>query len=124
MEFESLVNAASPEIKKLFLDLRALIFSVMPHAIEEVDVKANLVGYMLAPGYKGTVLTLIIASKWVTMGFSHGAALPDPQGLLTGSGKVHKLIRFTEKSERNSPALRQLMIEAVNAAQLRLKGNA
>lgn len=120
MVIEDLVNKATPQIKQLFIKLRELIFEVLPDAIEEIDLQVNLAGYSIAPGYKGTVFTLILAKNWVTMGFNHGVALPDPEGLLTGTGKVHKLIRFTESSVTPHPALNQLMTEAVKAAAKRL----
>lgn len=123
MEIEALINTSSPEVQLIFRKLRALIFEYLPNAIEEIDLQASMVGYMIAPGYKGTVFTLILARNWVTMGFSHGVALPDPERLLTGTGKVHKLIRFTESSSIPTPALNQLINEAVKAANMRQTHN-
>ena len=121
MGIDELIANSTPEIKQLFLKLRALVFEHLPDAIEEIDLQSNLAGYMITPGYKGTVFTLIVAKSWVTMGFSHGVTLPDPEKLLTGTGKVHKLIRFTDLSSIPSPALDHLMSEAIKAARLRLK---
>lgn len=125
MSITNLLDQSTPDIKRIFLRLRELILSRMPEAIEEIDSKARLAGYLLDKGYKGTVFTLILSKKHVSMGFSHGAELPDPSGLLTGSGKIHKLIRFTSDDLLNDQALNELMDAAITNGRKRrnLSGN-
>jgi hypothetical protein len=120
MSIIELLSQSSPEVKRTFLFLRDLIFNRMPEAIEEIDLKGRLAGYMLTNGYRGTVFTLILSNKHVSMGFNRGVELPDPNGLLTGSGKIHKVIRFNSDNLLNDQALKDLMDEAIKAAKKRL----
>ena len=43
-----------------------------------------------SPGSKGTVCALILSKTGVKIGLFRGSELPDPKGLLRGSGKVHR----------------------------------
>ena len=125
MSITNLLDQSTPDVKRIFLRLRELILNRMPEAIEEIDSKARLAGYLLDKGYKGTVFTLILSKKHVSMGFSHGAELLDPNGLLTGSGKIHKVIRFTSDDLVDDQALNELMEAAITDARKRinLSGN-
>ncbi|MBL1197419.1 MAG: hypothetical protein HND51_24015, partial [Chloroflexi bacterium] len=58
--------------------------------------------------------TYILPHKnWVNLGFYTGATLPDPEGLMEGTGKKlrHVKIRSIEDAER--PAIRTLIAEAL-----------
>ena len=43
-------------------------------------------------GLSGNVCTLILSKSGVKLGLVHGSELADPNGLLEGSGKVHRNI--------------------------------
>ena len=45
----------------------------------------------------------------VNLGFYYGAELPDPEGLLEGTGKKLRHIKIRGKDEISQPALRQLL---------------
>ena len=119
MDFSELLVESTEETSQLFKTLRALILNHLPSAIEEIDIKGKLTGYLISSGYTGTVFTLILARQWVTLGFNHGASLPDPEGLLEGNGKVHRFIRFQNPELISSPALNKLLDDAIEAARCR-----
>ena len=50
--------------------------------------------------------------KDVNLGFYYGAELPDPQGLLKGTGKLLRHIKIREAKDIQSPALRRLLVAA------------
>lgn len=81
---------------------------------ESVDEPARLLAYSYGPGYKGLVCTLIMSQKGVKLGINRGAELPDPEGLLEGSGKVHKYVQLKSAADLEQPGLKTL-IEAVLA---------
>ena len=121
MLLDDLLAGVSPEVIKIFYALRDQIMQKIPAASEEIDIPARMTAYSLFPGYAGTVFTLMVAQKWITLGIYQGAKLNDPEHLLSGSGKVHGSIKVTDLSRINSDSLAALLDEAVTAADTRLK---
>ncbi len=122
MLLDDLLAGVSPELREIFFALRDLVKQKIPAASEEIDIPARMTAYSLFPGYAGTVFTLMIAQKWITLGIYQGVKLCDPEHLLSGSGKVHGSIRFTDLAQVNSASLAALLGEAVTAANVRLQG--
>jgi hypothetical protein len=56
--------------------------------------------------------------RWILLYFLQGAALVDPNGLLKGAGKVGRHIRLTEAKTLDEPAVRELMDDAVELAEV------
>jgi len=52
----------------------------------------------------------------VNLGFHQGAALPDPKGLLQGSGKHVRHIRISSEADLARPFVRQFVKAAVKRA--------
>ena len=122
MLLDDLLATVSPEVCEIFHALRAQIIKKIPDALEELDLHARMTAYSLASGYSGTVFTLLVAQKWITLGIYQGAILHDPDNLLTGSGKVHGSMRFTDLSQVNSASVAALFDQAINVAKTRLQG--
>lgn len=57
----------------------------------------------------------------VNVGFFRGAELPDPQGLLEGSGKFMRHVKLRPAAEPDVPALRRLIAAAYADMQARLE---
>jgi hypothetical protein len=60
----------------------------------------------------------ISASKdHANLGFYYGAELPDPEGLLGGTGKLLRHVRITRPEDVDRPALRRL-VEAASVHRM------
>ncbi len=88
---------------------RGFLKEVLPGAAESIDESARLLAYNYGPGYKGLVCTLIMSQKGVKLGINRGAELPDPEGLLEGSGKVHKYVQLKSTADLERKGLRELV---------------
>src|SRR5436190_1744902 len=88
------------KVQDLALRLRTIVRSVVPDACETLDRSARIVGYGLGPRYADTICVIIPSQKGVKLGIARGTELPDPKGLLEGSGKVHRHIVFAEPSSK------------------------
>lgn len=53
-----------------------------------------------------------VFSAHVNVGFFHGAALPDPAGLLEGSGKFMRHVKLRPGAVTNAAALERLIVAA------------
>ena len=57
----------------------------------------------------------------VNVGFFHGAALPDPVGLLQGSGKFMRHVKLRPGAAINAAALRTLVVAAYSDIKARVE---
>ena len=104
--------------------LRAIVRAAIPGAREELDRPGRVIGYGFGPGYSGLVCTIIPSKKGVKLGVVHGARLPDPQGLLEGSGKQHRYVAFSKPADLEKAGLKELLRAAVTVWQERSKQSA
>jgi hypothetical protein len=60
----------------------------------------------------GTVCGFMKGNEHVTFIFLRGAALPDPEGLLEGTGKSVRHVKVRTVADVKRPALKKLIVEA------------
>jgi hypothetical protein len=116
-ELEPFLAPYSPVIQQLALKLRALIRAVMPEAIEQLDPPAHLIGYGLDRTYKGLICGITLHTAHINLMFARGTELPDPAGLLVGTGKRARHVTIRQEAELDSPAIRTLLRAALQQHQ-------
>jgi hypothetical protein len=108
--FEDAVAKAGDHARELAYQLRALVVAVMPDVVEVPWPKLRMASYGVGPRKKSEHFCYISAQKSdVNLGFYYGAELPDPKGLLHGSGKLLRHVKIREAKAIRSRALRQLL---------------
>ena len=112
-EVERFLAPYSPEIRDLALKVRALVLEVSPDAIEQLDPAANLIGYGFDRTYKGLVCGIALHKAHANLMFAQGTQLPDPLGLLTGTGKRARHVRIQQPGDVDRPGVRALLETAV-----------
>ena len=60
----------------------------------------------------GTLCGFMTGKEHVTFIFLRGAALPDPEGLLEGTGKHVRHVKVRTAADVKKPALKKLIVEA------------
>jgi hypothetical protein len=108
-EIVEFLGAYTHEIQKIALKLRELVFKVEPDVLEQIDFPGRLIGYGFARTYKDTICVIMPLKAGVNLGFPRGIDLPDPMGLLVGTGKRARHVRISSANEANQPALRDLL---------------
>src|SRR5438552_12353474 len=94
----------SPMVQALVLKLRALIREVMPEAIEQLDPPAHLIGYGLDRTYKGLICGITLYKAHINLMFARGTDLPDPEGLLVGTGKRARHVTIQQAADLENPS--------------------
>ena len=120
MTFDQLLVRYPDEVRALAASARKFIRGFVPRADETVDESAGVVGFGRGSGYKGMLCTLILSKSGVKLGLAHGTSLPDPDGLLEGSGKVHRYVQLRAASDLRKPGLARLLKAARAAWQERV----
>jgi hypothetical protein len=120
-EFDDLLSPYDPNIQAIARRVRALIFDVVPDVSEHVYPVLKVIRYGLE-GNKmaGLVFFLMPHKERVNLGFNHGTSLPDPKGLLEGTGKNLRHVKLWDEEAVRNPALRGLLkAELLEARRLR-----
>lgn len=113
-DFDSMIEALMPDVQALARRLRELINAVHPAAVEVVWLKQRIAGYGVGPKKMSEQYSYIAPqAKYVNLGFYYGTSLPDPEGLLEGSGKALRHTKVRTLAEADNPAVRQLLEAAV-----------
>lgn len=108
--------ATYPErVREIASAARELLKRTLPGVSETVDESAKLLGYSYGPGYKGVVCTLILSQTGVKLGILRGSELPDPQHLMSGSGKIQRHVQLRSVEDTKLPGLTQLLKAALAA---------
>ncbi len=105
------------EISALARQMRTLILDVIPDAIEQVDIPAKLIGYGYDHTYTGLICGIAMQKSYVNLMFSRGTELPDPDGLLEGTGKKARHVKIRTSDDLNKPAVRALLRAAAATKQ-------
>ena len=111
----SYLASYDPHISELTLALREMVLQEAPGAIESVSR-----GYAFAIGFSFTGKPLkdgfchvVTYSTHVNLGFNRGALLPDPNGVLMGTGKAIRHISIRNQSELDRPFVRRYIQAAI-----------
>ena len=111
--FDDMIASFSDEMQALAQALRALIDTSDPDVVEVVWLRQKIAGYGVGPK-KLTEHYCYIApqSKHVNLGFNHGVSLPDPDGLLAGTGKAFRHVKVTALDDTLREQLAALLAAA------------
>lgn len=108
--FEDILTTSTPAAQDIAHRLRALIIDVYPNVVEVPWPTQRVAGYGVGPKKSTEHFCYISASKnHVNLGFNYGAEVPDPEGLLEGTGTMFRHTKIKQLAEVERPALRHLL---------------
>lgn len=114
-QVSAMISRYSPEIGAQFRKARAELRAKVPRGFELVydQYSAFGCGYSTTPKSSGVVISLVAYPKWVTLFFFQGARLPDPDGILKGTGSRIRSVRLDPPSLLKSRAVNRLLNAAI-----------
>ena len=114
-ELERFLAAFDPAIGRLFLAARRHVLAAAPGASELIYDAYNAVSaaYSFTGRLAEAFLHVAAYAGHVNVGFNRGAELPDPDGILAGSGARIRHVRVASAAELRAPALARLIRAAV-----------
>ena len=123
-QLAALLERRPPELAKVARAARAKLRKRLPGAVELVyDTYALVIGFSPTERPSDAILSIAIYPRWVNLFFLQGAHLPDPGGVLQGSGHQVRFIRLDAGAARlDSPPVRALITEAVAFADAPFAG--
>ena len=117
-DLDRIIAKQPPEMAKLTKQVLAKLRPRFPGAVELVYDKRRgmVVGFCPDERASNVINSIGVYSKWINLYFFEGDTLPDPDGLLQGSGHTVRNIRITSATDLDRPAVKALMAEALKRA--------
>ena len=113
--FEDLLETMAPVLKPVAVRLKDIIQTLDPNAVEVVRLGDRAATYGVGPKKMSEGYAYILPhAKWINLGFFKGADLPDPEGLLEGTGAKMRHVKVRDESYCQNPAIRDLLIAALD----------
>jgi hypothetical protein len=108
-----------PVIGKRVRSCRAALRRRLPTAVELIydNYNALAIGFSATQRASDCIVSLAVFPKGVSLAFYYGATLPDPQGLLAGSGNQNRFLRLESAAQLRDPAVETLLRAAIAQAR-------
>jgi len=119
-QLASFIARYTPEVATLGRAVLAKFRQLLPPAIEMVYDNYNFLVAGFAPNDRPSdaVLSIALSARGVNLCFLQGAGLPDPMGLLRGSGSVARNIRLASIADLDSAPVAALIDVALDTARV------
>ena len=108
----------TPEIAEQVHAILETMRSRLPGAIELVYDNYNALAIGFGPNERASevIFSIAVFPRWVSLFFFQALALPDPEKLLKGSGKICRHIVLKQPEDLNRLAIKALMDHALKKA--------
>jgi hypothetical protein len=108
----------SPEIQAQAHAVLSKMRERLPNAIEMVydNYNALVCGFCPTDRPSEAIFSVVLNPRHISICFIHGASMPDPHGILKGSGNQVRHIRLKGPEDLDSPAIRETMKIAIEHA--------
>jgi hypothetical protein len=105
----------SPEVASVARVARAKIRKLLPGAVELVYDNYNALAIGFGPSERASdaIISIALYPRWVSLFVLRGAELPDPHGVLRGSGRRVRHIVLERAAVLDTPPVRALVRTAV-----------
>ena len=108
-----------PKVARVIRSSRAALRKRFPTAIEQVYDNYNFlaIGFCSTEKTSDCIVSLAAQAKGVSLSFYYGASLPDPKGILQGSGNQNRFIRLESAATLSDPDVQTLLTVAAAQAK-------
>jgi hypothetical protein len=114
-QLTAMIGRFDPAIQKVVRAARTKLRKRLPTAVELVYDNYNALAIAFASSERrgDWILSLAVYARGVNLYFIYGIALPDPHGLLQGSGNQGRFVRLESASMLDRPEIDDLIRAAI-----------
>lgn len=116
-DVRELLDASGPEVRELALALRERIREVVPDAAETVMRGYRSLSYDFGGGMRSQFAAIVLHGAYVNLQFPRGTDLPDPAGLLEGTGRAMRHVKVRSAETIRRPEVEDLIASAAALAR-------
>lgn len=117
-QLKSFIAKFDRKLGKQIVECRSAMRKRFPTANELVYDNFNffVIGYCTTERPSDCVASLAVNAKGIGLSFYRGASLPDPHGILQGSGKQNRFVRLDGAATLHIPEIEELLKAATAQA--------
>ena len=104
-DVDRLLAEHPPVIQAIERGLRSTIRAEFPDAIEQVDFSNKLIAFGRSMKIRGLLFAIIAHRAHVNLQLADGVDLPDPDGLIEGTGKRIRHVKIRTVDMASAPAV-------------------
>jgi hypothetical protein len=104
-DIDRLLAEHAPEIQAIERGLRSTILAEFPDAVQQVDFSNKLIAFGRSMKIRGLLFAIIAHRAHVNLQLADGVDLPDPNGLIEGTGKRIRHVKVRSVDAASSPAV-------------------
>lgn len=108
-QIDRLLASHAAEVAAVARALRATIEGELPDVKESVDFGNRLIAFGRSMRMRDLLFAVIPHTGHVNLQLADGVALPDPTGIVEGTGKRIRHVKVRSVEVASSPALRELV---------------
>lgn len=108
-DLDTLLANHTPAVKETARALRQVLAAAFPEAVEQVDFGNKLLAVGKSMAMRDLTFAIIPHSAHVNLQLPDGVELPDPTGLVEGTGKRIRHVKVRSVEAAGSPALRAII---------------
>lgn len=97
------------EIFTRALRLRGVLLEQLPDITEQLDLSSRMIYYCYGQKYSELICVIIPSKKGLKLGFNRGVELPDPSGLLEGTGKISRYVVIRSEADAEREEVKALI---------------
>jgi hypothetical protein len=112
-EVEKLIAEHPPEIRAIEVLVRERLLATRPDLTEYVDWGNHLLGYSVGPKMADLVFAIIAHKAHVNLQLADGVDLPDPDGIVEGTGKRIRHVKLRSLEDVGRPAVQRLIEDEI-----------
>jgi hypothetical protein len=121
-QLDEMIDRFTPEIAALGRAALAGMRARLPGAVQMVYDNWNglVIGFCPNDRPSDGIVSVVLFARSVALAFLQGAGLPDPHGLLRGSGTVARHVRLDRPEDLDDPRVGELIDAALARARVPL----
>ena len=118
-ELDEMIAKFDERVSALIRSGRKILRKRLPTANEMVYDNYNffVIGYCTSERPSDCILSLTANAKGIGISFYYGSTLPDPKGILEGSGNQNRFVRLAAAADLAKPEVDALIAAAVEQAK-------
>jgi hypothetical protein len=113
--WDSLLESRSAEVQEAARAIAGVLMGELPDGVVHFDRADGLLAFGTSSAMSDLLFALIPHSRWVNLQLADGAVLPDPDGLIEGTGKRIRHVKIRNAELALSPAVREIVQAQVAA---------
>jgi hypothetical protein len=114
-DLDTLLAGHTPTVRATTTRLRQLVRDMAPQASETVDLPDHLFAYGWTDRMRDLVFAIAPHTAHVNLQLADGATLPDPDGLVEGTGKRIRHVKCRSVADAERPEVRSLIEAQIRA---------